>query len=65
MSLTEKLVVIDEFSKEAHLKPDLKKKLSNAVRYSVDKQGLSWQEKIELFDELPRILRYEVSMAMY
>jgi len=65
VSLTEKLVVIDEFSKEAHLKPDLKKKLSNAVRYSVDKQGLSWQEKIELFDELPRILRYEVSMAMY
>jgi hyperpolarization activated cyclic nucleotide-gated potassium channel 1 len=63
--LTNKLAVIDEFSKQSHLGKSIKTKLRNALRYSTDKQGFSWTDKISIFNELPRNLKYEVAMAMH
>jgi hypothetical protein len=35
------------------------------VRYSTEKAGFSWVDKQNLFQELPKKLRYEISMAMH
>jgi len=63
--LTNKLSVVDEFARQSHLSKDIQKKLRNALRYSTEKQGFSWSDKINIFNELPRNLRYEVSLAMH
>ena len=36
-----------------------------AVRYSTEKAGIIWVDKQNLFQELPKKLRYEISMAMH
>lgn len=35
------------------------------MRYSTEKAGFSWVDKQNLFQELPKKLRYEISMAMH
>jgi hyperpolarization activated cyclic nucleotide-gated potassium channel 1 len=63
--MTSKLAVIDEFAKQSHLSNSLKFKLRSALRYSTDKVGLSWSDKMNIFNELPRNLRYELALAMH
>lgn len=63
--LVTKLAVIDEFAKEAKIEKNLISKLKYALRYSTEKTGFSWGEKQNLFNELPKKLRYEVSLAMH
>lgn len=63
--MTNKLAVIDEFAKQSHLNNGLKFKLRSALRYSTDKVGLSWSDKMNIFNELPRNLRYELALAMH
>ena len=63
--LNNKMLLIDEFSKEARLSKDLKFRLRHALQYSTDKTGFSWNDKQNIFNELPKNLRYEVAMAMH
>lgn len=63
--LSGKLAVIDEFARQSHLDKTILRRLRNAVRYSTEKQGFSWADKIGIFNELPRNLRYEISLAMH
>lgn len=63
--LSNKLAVIDEFAKQMRLGKSIQKKLRYALRYSTDKKGFSWGDKISIFNELPRNLKYEVAMSMH
>ena len=63
--LVNKLAIIDEFSKEANLSKNLTSKLRHALRYSTEKNGFTWNDKQNIFNELPKNLRYEVSLAMH
>lgn len=63
--LNNKMALIDEFSKEARLSKDLKFRLRHALEYSTDKTGFTWVDKQNIFNELPKNLRYEVAMAMH
>jgi CRP-like cAMP-binding protein len=63
--LSNKLSIVDEFAKESHLSKAIQKRLRSALRYSTDKQGFSWADKIGIFNELPRKLRYEVALVMH
>jgi hypothetical protein len=63
--LVNKLAIIDEFSKEANLDKKLTSKLRHALKYSTEKTGFNWIDKQNLFNELPKQLRFEVSMAMH
>lgn len=63
--LINKLAVIDEFSKEAKLSKEIKHRLRHALTYSTEKTGFSWNDKQSIFNELPKILKYEVAMAMH
>lgn len=63
--LLSKLAVIDEFSVEANLNKELRNKLKHALRYSADKRGFSWLDKLSIFNELPKQLRYEVAINMH
>ena len=60
-----KLAVIDEFSVEANLNKELRNKLKHALRYSAEKRGFSWLDKLSIFNELPKPLRYEVAINMH
>ena len=61
--LSTKLAIIDEFSSRNSLSKEDKLRL--AVRYSTEKAGIIWVDKQNLFQELPKKLRYEISMAMH
>lgn len=61
----EKLALIEEFCNESGVSTELKKKLKDNVIYSTEKTGGSLYDKQEVFMELPRYLRYEVSMFMH
>lgn len=63
--LLSKLAVIDEFSAEANLQKELRNKLKHALRYSAEKRGFSWLDKLSIFNELPKPLRYEVAINMH
>lgn len=63
--LVGKLAIIDEFVKEAKLTKKLKSKIRYALKYSTEKTGFSWEDKLTIFNELPKRLKYEVSMAMH
>ena len=64
-ALVSKLAIIDEFSKEAKLSKSLRSRLRYALRYSTEKTGFSWTDKQNIFNELPKHLRFEVAMAMH
>lgn len=63
--LTNKLAIIDVFTKEANLSRDLRIRLRHALKYSTEKTGFSWADKHNIFTELPRQLKYEVALAMH
>lgn len=63
--LLHKLAAIDEFAKEAKLSKKLLYRLRYALKYSTEKKGISWNDKISILNELPKNLRYEVALAMH
>ncbi|CAG9311826.1 unnamed protein product [Blepharisma stoltei] len=64
-NLISKLEIIDEFAKDAHLSLDLRQKLRKALKYSTEQQGYSLTAKQNILNEIPRNLRYEVSIEMH
>jgi hypothetical protein len=65
MNLNSKLLFVEQFSNDAKLSKDLRRRLKLSLKYSSDKVGYSWADKIQLFNELPRWLKYEVALAMH
>lgn len=64
-ALCSKLAAIDEFAGEANLKKDLRIKLKNSLKYAAEKRGFSWHDKMNLINELPKNLRYEIAINMH
>lgn len=60
-----KLSAIDEFSKEANIKKDLKLKIRKYFKSTAEFEGFRWNDKREIFFELPKSLRYEIALSMY
>lgn len=65
IALNNKLLEIDEFIKEEKLSKQMQIDLKEAIKYSTEKNGFSWADKINIFNELPSELRYEVAMKMH
>jgi len=63
--LASKMAAIQEFAVESGISNDCKVKVRNAIRYNTHKTGTIWQDKHSLFNELPKVLRYEVAISMY
>ena len=63
--LTQKIAIVDEFAKYAHLNTDLRGRLKHALHYSSSRTGFSWTERRAIFTELPKDLKYEVAMIMH
>ncbi|CAG9315921.1 unnamed protein product [Blepharisma stoltei] len=63
--LNNKLTIIDEFAKETKLKKVLRLRLRHALKYSTESAGFSWSDKLNIFNELPRELKYEVALSMH
>ena len=64
-ALANKLAMIEEFSSETNLPKNIRAKIKASLKYSAEKRGFSWLEKINILQELPKLLRYEVSLAMH
>lgn len=63
--LMRKIAFVHDFAKDTNIGKDLKWRLLHAIRYSSIKTGFSWVDKQDLFYELPKSLRYDISLAMY
>lgn len=63
--LLNKLAIMDDFAKDAHLTKDLLKKVKNALKYASNKNMFQTKERNSILSELPLPLIYELSMAMY
>jgi CRP-like cAMP-binding protein len=63
--LENKLQIIDQFAEEANLSDKLKKRIQVALKYSANRRGFSWTDKLEIINELPKHLRYEVAINMH
>lgn len=63
--LNEKLAATNEFAKETGISERCKKKITSAIKYSTLKSSGLWNNKYQLFKELPKQLRYEVAASMY
>ncbi|CAG9311827.1 unnamed protein product [Blepharisma stoltei] len=63
--LISKLEIIDEFAKDVHLSLDLRQKLRKALKYSSENPGYSLIAKQNILNEIPRNLRYEISIEMH
>jgi len=62
---TNKFAIIYEFSHESKLYKPLRACLRHAIKYLIEKTGFSWSDKQNIFNELPKNLKYEVVMAMH
>lgn len=63
--LQNKILIIEGFCTDSKLSKDLRRRLKHAITYHTEKIGFSWSDKSHIFNELPRDLKYEVSVAMY
>lgn len=63
--LTQRLYMITEFAAETGINTELKTSLKNAIKYNSYKTGMSWADKMHLFEELPKNLRFKVALSMY
>lgn len=63
--LSKKLAAIDEFITDTKLNKTLAHKLRFSLKYSSKITGFSWVDKQTILNELPKNLKYEISMAMY
>ena len=59
------MAIIEEFAKDAKLSSSLKNDLRLAVQYSTERSALSWNDKQNILNELPKRLRYELALAMH
>ena len=64
-ALANKLAMIEEFSAETNLPKATRVKLKACFKYSAEKRGFSWLEKMNILNELPKVLRFQVSKAMH
>ena len=64
-ALNNKLIFVEQFAKEAKLGTDLRRRIKLAIKYAAEKVGYSWSDKLMLFNEFPRRLKYELAMAMH
>lgn len=58
-----KLSILNDFSKEANLSIPLKEKIKKILVYNSGKHSFSWNEKQNMFNELPITLKNEVSLV--
>jgi hyperpolarization activated cyclic nucleotide-gated potassium channel 1 len=63
--LTNKMLVIDQFAKDVEISSLLKRRLKRALSYSIETAGSSIADKHELFEELPKNLRYEIVLLLH
>ena len=63
--LENKLLAIDEFITEENLPKTLKLQIIEAVKYSNEKVGFTWADKLHIFEEFPADLRYEIATTMH
>lgn len=63
--LTQRLYMITEFAAETGINSELRTSLKNAIKYNSYKTGMSWSDKMQLFEELPKNLRFKVALSMY
>lgn len=63
--LMTKLAIIDEFAKEANLNKELLYKLRTALKYSNRKISLSIEDRDSILNELPKLLKHEMALAMH
>ena len=63
--LVTKLSIIDEFTNEVKLEKNIRQRILYSLRYSTDKNNSSWSHKQNIFNELPKDLRYQISLAMH
>lgn len=63
--LDQKLYTVSEFADESQLDKETKDELREAIIYSSNQNGMSWSEKIDLFNELPRNLKYKIASKIY
>jgi CRP-like cAMP-binding protein len=64
-NLADKLAAIDEFVEEAKLNKRMARKIRFALKYSAEVSGFPWMMKQHIFNELPKKLKHEVSLAMH
>jgi|Transcript_3863 hypothetical protein len=60
--LSNKLIALNEFCNETGIDMKLKGKMRSAVKYNSFKLGISWTDKLNLFNELPRSVRYNAAL---
>lgn len=63
--LVQRLYTISDFADESELDTETKLELRNAIIYSSTQNGMSWSEKIELFKEIPRNLKFKIASKIY
>lgn len=63
--LNQRIYTISEFSEEAGLDSDTQTEILNAIKYNSSQSMMSLNDKMNLFNELPRNLRYEIASRMY
>jgi CRP-like cAMP-binding protein len=63
--LNQRIYTISEFSEEAGLDSDTQTDILNAIKYNSSQSMMSLDDKMNLFNELPRNLRYEIASRMY
>ncbi len=62
--ISEKFMVINEFSKQAQIEPSLKDKMKKSLEYRTKNYYFSLFEKNSLLENVPYALRYEVQTAL-
>ena len=60
-----KLSVIEDFCEASNLNDDLSLRLKDSLRYSTEKSGGSLYNKQDIILQLPKKLRYQVSLVMH
>lgn len=63
--LLAKMAAVQEFAKQVGLRPALKERVRDAIRFHSWKAARHWSDKHSLFSELPVSLQYEVASRMY
>jgi hypothetical protein len=64
-ALTQKLHMINTFAQETGISKELQRSLRNAIKYNSSATGMSWTEKIQLFEEMPKNLKYKIAINMF
>lgn len=64
-ALTQKLHMINTFAQETGISKELHRSLRNAIKYNSSATGMSGTEKIQLFEEMPKSLKYKIAVNMF